>query len=112
VREGEERLAAGPLAAAAGVGAAHEVEHGQEGDRVLVVGLEEEAFVAPAGAIVVGRLFRVELFEDRGCRLRQRQVVLRRDDEFRCQLVREWLPELERDDLEVVASGEPGQTCA
>jgi hypothetical protein len=38
--------------------------------------------------------------------------VLRRDDDLRRHLIWERLPEFERDDLEVVAGGEPGETSA
>jgi len=88
VGEWKERLAARPLAAAARPAAAPEVEDSEEGHRALVVGLEEEAFVAPAGAIVAGCLLRVELLDDQRRRVCQREVVRRLDDDLRCELVR------------------------
>src|SRR5204862_367150 len=51
VREGEQRVAAGPLPAARAA-PAHEVEDGEERHAVLVLRLEEEALVLPAAAVV------------------------------------------------------------
>jgi hypothetical protein len=52
------------------------------------------------------------LLQDRGCRVRERQLVLCRDDNLRRELVWEWLPEFERDDPEVVPTCKLGQTSA
>ena len=74
MREREKGGIAGPLSTAC-LGAAPPVERGEGRGAVAVAHLEEEAFVGPAGAIVISACFRVDEMQGRRSRSGERVLV-------------------------------------